>query len=117
MKIPHARQCNPTNRSNKATQEQIVAYSVLVWASIAHGIDTPENFKIFTTEPNNTSDLDNSRNNRKLNYVMMGANMWNSLTSDFQIFIMMCKHEFEQSNKEMVPFNGISSGEGLTHPQ
>ena len=28
-------------RSNKATEEQVVAHSLLVWVSTAHDVDTP----------------------------------------------------------------------------
>ena len=66
---------------------------------IAHGVDTPEYFKRFTTEPNDKSNLENERNKRRLKYVMMGAKIWNSFTSDFQIGPIGSKHEFNQSGE------------------
>ena len=74
-------------KSNGTTSEQIKAHCDLVWESTAFGTDTPRYFKIFKTVPATTADLEEERNARIINHVMMGNKLWESLSSSLKIEI------------------------------
>ena len=71
-------------KSNKATKEDIDDYIKLVWEDTDFGTDIPCYFKVFDTAPNNKAALDQLRNAQRLTYLMLGHQLWNSLSSAFK---------------------------------
>ena len=86
-------------KSNKATQEQVEEHVNLVWSDSAYGVTTPKYYSTFDTAPTDTATFDSLRNTSKLKHVMMGAKLWNSLTSGFQIDIQCYKAKFQREQK------------------
>ena len=86
-------------RTNKVTREEVVAHCGLVLAITTFGSDTTRYFRRFDTPPTDTNKLEKARNNRRLKHAMMGAKVWNSLTSQFQIDILGSKGEFERKEE------------------
>ena len=85
--------------SNTATKEQIKAQADKVWGNTAHGAQTPAYFKIFGTKPVDTDTLNEERNNAETKHMMAGANIWNSLTSDFQLELLEQESVFNRDDK------------------
>ena len=85
--------------SNKATKENVIAYTDLVWAETDFGADTPRYFKGFTTAPTDKPTLNALRNQQKQKHVMLGKKIWNSLSSDFKIEIAGSKEEFQRGKE------------------
>ena len=98
-RIPKAEGLIDLFKSNKATKEQVEEHVDLVWSDSAHGTLTPKYFNVFDTAPADTDALDDLRNGAKLKHVMMGAKMWNSLTSKFQIDIQGSQSKFQREQE------------------
>ena len=81
--------------THKLSKSQVKSKSNLVWASTAHGADTPKYFARFTTAATDDATLDAERNKMRLKHVMMGKKIWDSLSSEFQIDIMGSSGEFK----------------------
>lgn len=86
-------------KSNKATKEQVQTHVDLVWDDSDFGARTPKYFAEFPKAPADTDELDILRNNAKLKHVMMGAKLWNSLTSKFQIDIQGSQSKFQKEQE------------------
>ena len=71
----------------------------LVWNDSDFGATTPKYFTKFDEAPKDTDKLENLRNNIRLKHVMMGAKLWNSLTSKFQINIQGSKIKFQREQE------------------
>ena len=74
--------------SNKATKEEIEEYIKLVWEDTDFGANTPKYFKDFDTAPSDKAELDKLRHGQRLKHVMLGNQLWNSLSSTFRVEIM-----------------------------
>ena len=85
--------------SNKVTKRQIEEYTALVWEDTSFGADTPKYFKAFGTAPTDTAELNKLRNARKLKHVMLGHQLWNSLSSAFKVEIIGSKKEFQKGQE------------------
>ena len=89
--------------SNKATREQVEYHCDLVWSNSSYGNNTPRYFQEFQTNPTNGAELETLRNRRRLKHVIMGAKIWNSLTSEFQIDIQGRKTEYQRGQEQDGP--------------
>ena len=85
--------------SNTLTRKQVNAQADKVWSESKFGATTPEYFKIFATKPTDDASLDAERNATKFKHAMAGANIWNSLTSDFQLELLGQEAEFAKENE------------------
>ena len=85
--------------SNKASREEVVTHCNMVWEDTRLGTSTLKFFQTFQTNPTTDDELDKERHKRRLKHVMMGQQIWNSLSSAFQIEMMPHKSEF-QRNRE-----------------
>ena len=81
--------------THQIDREKVQDYSVLVWADTTHGGNTPKYYVNFSTPPSSTAALKKLRNQRRLCHVMMGHKIWNSLTSNFQLELIVDKDEFK----------------------
>ena len=69
-------------QSNTVTTKQVKAQANLIWSQ--SDLDNTENFfKIFANPPADDVVLKNARNVTNFKHAIAGANIWNSLTSDF----------------------------------
>ena len=80
--------------THKLSKSQVKSKSNLVWASTAHGADTPKYFARFTTAATDDATLDAERNKMRIKHVMMGKKIWASFTSAFKIKISGKRAEF-----------------------
>ena len=56
-------------------------------------------FKTFNTLPSNDAELYKARDATKFKHAMAGANIWDSLTSDFQIELLGEEEKIAQGNE------------------
>ena len=99
QKIPKTNGLIDIFKSNKATKEQVEEHVNLVWSDSTYGVTTPKYFTIFDSAPTDTDTLNSLRNTAKLKHVMMGAKLWNSLTSGFQIDIQNNQAKFQREQE------------------
>ena len=85
--------------SNRATKEEIEEYTDLVWEDTDFGTSTPKYFKAFDTVPTDKAMLDKFCNRQKLKHVMLGHQLWNSLSSTFKVEIIGSKREFQKGQE------------------
>ena len=94
-RIPEADGMVDIFETHQLEREKVRDYSELVWADTTHGGNTPKYYVNFATAPGSTSALKKVRNQRRLCHVMMGHKVWNSLTSNFQLELIVDKDEFK----------------------
>ena len=70
--------------SNQATREELEHFSDLVWADTDFGANTPKYFKTFKTAPVDKATLDSICNQQRQKHVILGNNIWNSLSSSLR---------------------------------
>ena len=85
-------------QSNAVTTNQVKAQADLIW-SHSDLVNIDHFFKIFATPPADDAALNNARNVTKFKHAMAGANIWNSLTSDFQIELLGEEDEFARDKE------------------
>ena len=85
--------------SNKATTRGIEEHINLVWEDTDLGADTPKYFKEFDTAPSDKAALDKLRHGQRLKHVMLGHQLWNSLSSTFKVEIIGSKEEFKRGQE------------------
>ena len=78
--------------------KQVKAQVDLIWSK-SDLANTENFFQIFATPPADEAALDNARNTTIFKHAMAGANIWNSLTSDFQIELLGKEDEFARGNE------------------
>eukprot|EP00957_Ditylum_brightwellii_P168614 12834136-Ditylum_brightwellii.AAC.1 len=79
------------------TKDDLKTHVDPIWADTGFrgGVgETPNYFKVMT--PADTLALEAKRKQRKLNHVMFGKMVWDSLTSNFQIELMAKEANFKQ---------------------
>ena len=81
-------------KSNKATKEELDEHIALVWSDTAFGGNTPKYFQEFNIAPTDNDSLIKLRNNQRLKHVMLGHQLWNSISSAFKVEIIGSKKEF-----------------------
>ena len=81
-------------KSNKATKEELNEHVALVWSGTAIGDNTPKYFQEFNIAPTDNDSLIKLRNNQRLKHVMLGRQLWNSLSSAIKVEIIGSKKEF-----------------------
>ena len=72
----------------------MVAHCSRVWEDTPFGATATKYFQAFETAPSTQTELDKARHKRRLKHVMMGKQIWNSLSSAFQIEMTPHKSEF-----------------------
>ena len=85
-------------QSNAVTTKQAKAQADLIWSE-SDLANTEIFFQIFATPPANDAALNKARNATEFKHAMAGANIWNSLTSDFQIELLGEEDEFARGNE------------------
>ena len=74
-------------QSDAVTKMEVKAKVDLVWSELKI-TDTENSFKNFAIAPTDDTELNEEQNTTKFKHAMAGANIWNSLTSDFQIELL-----------------------------
>ena len=82
--------------SNKASNENVYTHCDLVWDTTAFGASTPKYFKRFSTAPIDDPILNDAYNTMKIKHIIMGMEIWNSLSSELKIEISGSKQEFKR---------------------
>ena len=85
-------------QSNTVITKQVKAQADLIWSK-SDLVNTENFFQIFATPPADEAALDHARNATKFKNAMAGANIWNSLVSDFQIEHLGEEDEFTRGNE------------------
>ena len=85
-------------QSNDVTTKQAKAQADLIWSE-SDLANTENFFQIFATPLVDDAALNKARNTTKFKHVMSGVNIWNSLTSDFQIELLGEEDEFARGNE------------------
>ena len=85
--------------SHQVKRNNVSYYFSLVWANTTIGVNTPQYFARFATVPADQSALDTKRQQRRLRHVMLGRTIWESLTSKFQLEILVKKDQFTMSDE------------------
>ena len=85
-------------QSNDVTTKQAKAQADLIWSE-SDLANTEIFLQIFATPPANDAALNKARNSTEFKHAMAGANIWNSLMSDFQIGLLGEEDEFVRGNE------------------
>ena len=86
-------------KSNEVKKEELEEYVALVWSDSDFGGNTPKYFREFGTAPIDTASLNKLRNIQKLKHVMLGHQLWNSISSAFKVEIIGSKKEFSRGQE------------------
>ena len=79
--------------------EDIDKHTNLVWEDTDFGADTPYSLKEFGIVPTDKVTLDKLRNAQRLKHVILGHQLWNSLSSAFKAEIIGSKKEFQRGQE------------------
>jgi len=85
--------------NNTPTKVQITTRTDFVCRNTTNDAFPLKSFKVFDTKPADTNGTNKERNNAKMKHAMVHANIWNSLTSDFQFELLENKVNYNRNNK------------------